>query len=193
MRKIIVSVNITLDGFIAGPNCELDWHFKYWSSEMGEALQEQLATADTILLGRITYCAMAKYWPVKLEDAYFSRDDIAFATMMNDYKKIVFSNTLQYATWSNTIVVKGNLQQKIIALKKSKGKNLIVYGSASIIAALDKLNLVDEYILWVHPVIIGKGKKLFTANYHQITMQLLQAKVFGCGVVTLTYGKIPAT
>ena len=99
MRKVIVSMNVTLDGFMAGPNCELDWHFSFWNEEMAEYASEQLSHADTILLGRITYKAMAKYWPSMAMDLSYPREDIAFAGMMNSYKKIVFSNTLNEVHW----------------------------------------------------------------------------------------------
>jgi len=78
MRKLIVSVNVTLDGFLSGPNCELDWHFTCWTAEMAEALSEQLKKADTIILGRVTYLAMAKYWPAKATDITAAPQDLLF-------------------------------------------------------------------------------------------------------------------
>src|SRR3546814_4052543 len=93
MRKIVASVNVTIDGLMAGPNNELDWHFRHWTSEMAEATGRELAKADTILLGRVTYEAMASYWSSTVFDLSIPRDDMAIAEMMNRYKKVVFSRT----------------------------------------------------------------------------------------------------
>src|SRR5688572_2547821 len=118
MRKIIVSMNVTLDGFMAGPNCELDWHFQNWSADMAESACIQLSQADTIILGRVTYTAMARYWPTKLLDLTFAREDIDFAEMMNNYTKIVFSKTLQSLSWSNSKLASGDLEDEIGKLKQ---------------------------------------------------------------------------
>lgn len=93
MRKLIVSINVTLDGFMAGPNCELDWHFNSWTLDMGEALAEQLSRADTILLGRVTYGGMARHFASAPASLNTPREDIDFADMLNHYPKIVFSKT----------------------------------------------------------------------------------------------------
>ena len=87
-------MNVTLDGFMSGPNCELDWHFRSWTSEMAESLCAELNEADTILLGRTTYLAMAQYWQSKALDLSFPREDLVFVDMMNSYTKIVISKTL---------------------------------------------------------------------------------------------------
>jgi len=187
MRKLIVSMNVTLDGFLSGPNCELDWHFTCWTAEMAEALGQQLERADTILLGRVTYLAMAKYWPAKAMDVAAPREDLAFIQMMNRYRKIVFSKTLTLAEWHNSTVANKNLAEEIRQLKQQSGKDLMLYGSAKLVAALVKLNLVDEYQLWVHPVVLGKGKSLFKTLPQRLSLALLQTKVFCSGVTLLVY------
>ena len=154
-------MNVTLDGFMAGPNCELDWHFNYWDEEMARHAGEQLSKADTILLGRVTYNAMAKYWPSKMMDLLCPREDVAFAYMINGCQKVVFSKTLQHTTWNNSRLAKENIRKEIIKLKQQPGKDMIVYGSGSIVSALTRFGLIDEYILWLHPVVLGKGKMLF--------------------------------
>ncbi len=151
-------MNVTLDGFMAGPDCELDWHFNYWNEEMARYAGEQLSKADTILLGRITYNAMAKYWPSKMKDLLCPREDIAFADLINSCQKVVFSKTLENVSWNNSMLAKENIRKEIIKLKQQPGKDMIVYGSGSIVSALSKYNLIDEYVLWVHPVVLGKGK-----------------------------------
>jgi dihydrofolate reductase len=187
MRKVIVSMNVTLDGFMAGPGCELDWHFNFWNEEMSEYAGKQLNGADTILLGRVTYNAMAKYWPFVTVDPSYPREDIAFADMMNSHQKIVFSGTLEKASWNNTRLVKENSSRKIVRLKQQPGKNILIYGSGSIISALMRWELIDEYMLWVHPVVLGKGKQLFSDLTNRITLQLVGTKTFNSGVVLIYY------
>lgn len=187
MRKLIVSMNVTLDGFMSGPNCELDWHFQSWTAEMAEALCEQLDRADTILLGRRTYAAMAKYWPSKAMDLSFPREDIAFAEMMNHYTKIVFSKTLKTTGWCNSRLVKGNPEDEIVKLKQQGGKDMIIYGSGKLVSALIKSDMVNEYQIWVHPEVIGKGKPLFKNLHNSMRLELLKTKTFRSGVVLLFY------
>ena len=191
MRKLIVSMNITLDGHLSGPGCELDWHYKSWTKEMGEAMCCELANADTIILGRVTYSAMAKYWSQKTGDLSCRGEDFAFANMMNSYIKIVFSKTITALEWNNSKLVNGNLETEINRLKKSPGKNIMVYGSASLVTSLISSGLVDEYQLWLHPVILGMGKPLFNPfKYREkewLYLKLNHTETFPSGVVLLKY------
>jgi dihydrofolate reductase len=191
MRKLVVSMNITLDGCLSGPRGELDWHFNSWTEEMCSALCNELAKADTILLGRKTYAAMAALWPSKLADPCCRGEDFAFANMMNTYRKIVFSNTLKSTAWSNTILATGNLQDQVDLLKKTPGKNMMVYGSAQLVDSLIVSGRVDEYQLWLHPVIVGKGRPLFKSGIFPSAplsqLQLVQVQKFENGVIRLDY------
>jgi dihydrofolate reductase len=187
MRKVIVSMNVTLDGFMSGPNCELDWHFQSWTEEMAESTAELLGDADTILFGRVTYKAMASYWSSKTTTLTTSREDIDFAMMMNSYTKIVFSKTLVKPEWNNSRIMRGDIAASIIELKKLPGRNMIIYGSGRMVDSLIQLGLVDEYQLWVHPVIIGKGKPLFNNLHSTINLELYKAKRFSSGVMLLCY------
>lgn len=180
-------MNVTLDGFMSGPNCELDWHFQSWTEDMSDSLCEQLSKADTILLGRITYNAMAKYWQSKMIDTSFARKDIAFAEMMNRYKKIVFSKTLTAPDWYNSKLIRRNFGKEILKLKQLPGKDMIVYGSGLLVSALMQSRLIDEYVLWVHPVILGKGKLLFKGLHDNLFLRLRRTKKFSSGVVGLYY------
>lgn len=172
---------------MAGPNCELDWHFNYWDDEMARYAGEQLSNADTILLGRVTYSAMAKYWPSKMVDLLCPREDVAFASLINDCQKVVFSKTLQYTAWNNSRLAKESIQKEILKLKQQPGKNMIVYGSGSIVSALARLGLIDEYVLWLHPVVLGKGKLLFKNAGASSVLKLLATRAFSTGVITLYY------
>ena len=178
MRKVIVSMNVTLDGFVSGPGGELDWHFPLWNEEMSRCACEQLLTMDTILVGRITYQSMARHWPTATPSP--------FGDLMNRLNKVVFSSTLHQPGWNNTRVVAQEAALEVARLKSMPGKNMVVYGSGSIVACLKAAGLVDEYRIWVHPVVIGKGKPLFSIN-DQIDLTLLRTKTFGSGVIVLYY------
>lgn len=180
-------MNVTLDGFMAGADIELDWHFRSWSGEMARYASEQLSAADTILLGRVTYQAMASYWPAEAHNISCPRDDVPFVDMMNNHTKIVFSRSLQKTEWHNSTLVRDNIKEQIEKLKEKRGKNIIVYGSGKVASALIKLNLIDEFVLWVHPVVLGKGRPLFKGIHDDITLRLIGTKTFDSGVVVLNY------
>ncbi len=180
-------MNVTLDGYMAGQHDELDWHFNYWDKEMQELLSNQLADADTILLGRNTYCAMAKYWPSKTDAGRFSKEDLLYANMMNNHNKIVFSKTLKETGWNNSTLVKSGIGTAIHQLKQQEGKDMIVYGSGKLAAAFQKAAMVDEYRLWVHPVVIGRGRPLFSGINGMIPFRKINTKVLRSGVVLISY------
>jgi dihydrofolate reductase len=188
MRKLIASINVSLDSFMSGPNCELDWHFESWGPDLAQSFYEQLSSADTILLGRVTYCAMARYWPRKSLDLNFPREDIAFADMMNNHTKVVFTKTLAEPAWVNSKFIRGDLRKEIKKLKSQPGKDIIIYGSGKLINSMVELGgLIDEFTLWVHPVILGEGKPLFNSLQHRLRMKLVKSHTFRSGVVMLDY------
>lgn len=190
MRKIVASINITLDGFMAGPHHELDWHFRHWTEEMAEATGRELAKADTILLGRVTYEAMAAYWSSAVCDLSFPREDIAIAEMMNNYTKVVFSRSLVKTGWKNARLAGRNIRTEIAGLKQSphNNKNIILYGSGTLVSNLMQLDLIDDYILWIHPVILGEGRPLFLKPARQ-QLRLAGSETFSSGVILLHYKK----
>ncbi|THU41162.1 dihydrofolate reductase [Niastella caeni] len=187
MRKVIVSMNVTLDGFMAGEHCELDWHFKSWNEEMARATAEQLSKADTILLGGITYRGMAQYWNSNPVNAIRPREDLDFASMLNSYPKVVFSKTMSTVTWNNARLAKRDIGEEVAELKHRRGKDMIIYGSGKIVAALTKLGLVDEFRMWVHPVVIGCGKPVFKELPGMLDLELYKIEAFSSGVVILYY------
>ena len=182
-------MNITLDGFMAGPNCELDWHFNFWNEEMAEFACDQLKLADAILLGRITYNAMAKYWGSISMDSSFSRADIAFADMMNNHHKIVFSRTMEKPEWKNSRLINYDINNEVRKLKKDKGRDMIIYGSGTIVNALTRAGLIDDYLFWLHPVVLGKGKTIFKNSSIWPSLNLFKTKIFSSGVIVLHYKK----
>jgi dihydrofolate reductase len=188
MRKLIVSINVTLNGFMAGPNGNLDWHMPYWNEEMSRVTSEQLSNADTILLGRVTYNAMARYWPVQQASPYAAREDAGFADMMNSYTKVVFSKTLTtVSNWSNSRLANRSMTHEINELKQQPGKDIMVYGSGKLVTALIRHNLVDEYHIWIHPVAIERGRALFKNLHDRLNIHPYKTKVFDTGVVLICY------
>ncbi|WP_262712734.1 dihydrofolate reductase family protein [Flavobacterium alkalisoli] len=185
-RKLILSMNVTEDGFLSGPNCELDWHFNTWTTEMAECLAEELKKADSVIFGRITYNAMAAYWSAKGIDLTGPVEDRAFAEMLNTYTKIVFSDTLKHTVWNNTITVKEDPEQYIKKMKKEAGDPVMIYGSAKLAGYLIEKNLIDEFHLWVHPVKLIKGKPLFGAPVLSF-LELEKTRQFRNGVVLHYY------
>nr|WP_294947476.1 dihydrofolate reductase family protein [uncultured Mucilaginibacter sp.] len=184
MRKLIVSMNVSLNGCMAGANGELDWHYSLWDEDMARATSAQLGQADTILLGRVTYQAMAGYWTAKAGHAFGAREDADFTEMMNSHSKIVFSKTLKTAGWQNSRLANRSIAKEIASLKQLPGKDIIVYGSGKIVQALNRLNLVDEYLLWVHPVLVDKGRPLFVKR---AALEFIGKRDFNTGVVLMAY------
>jgi dihydrofolate reductase len=187
MRKLIISMNISLDGYLSGPQGDLDWHFEIWDERMGEKMLKLLQETDTIILGRLTYEAMAKYWTVKPLENNFPRQDLAIADKMNQHNKIVLSKTIRQSLWHPTLFVSGNPTGEIRLLKEKTGKDMILFGSASVATALIRSGMADEYHLWIHPVILGSGKPIFKDLQNRIRMKLKDSVIFESGVVANYY------
>jgi dihydrofolate reductase len=189
MRKIIVSLNTTLDGFMAGKKCELDWHFAYWDEEMARHAAIHLKSADTILLGRVTHQAMSGYWSSRAVELNLQREDLGFAEMMNSHQKIVCSKTLDEPGWRNSTIIRSISGKQIMDLKKRTGKNIIVFGSGSIVSLLMKLELVDELIMWIHPIVLSEGKSAFKNLGEWKALRMGSVKILSSGVVLAQYVK----
>ena len=187
MRKLIVSINISLDGCIAGLDNELDWHFSSWTPDMSMLLCEQLMNADTIVLGRITYLKMAEYWPEVMNDIGFPRVDIPLAELMNRHKKIVFSKTLSDPAWNNSFLINAVAENELVRMKRKKGKDMIVLGSGQLVQSLISVGVIDELILWIHPVVLTKGRLFFTTMSGNFHLHLKRTEHTDSGVIVLFY------
>lgn len=185
MRKIIVTMWITLDGFIAGPNNDMSWIRV--DDAMGRYEGDLVGAADTLMLGRVTYQSFAGAWPYVPDNPAASEGEKEYARQLNSMRKIVFSRTLEAAEWNNSTLYHEINPDDIAALKQESGKNIVIYGSASIVQALTARGLIDEYQLLVHPVILGGGKRLFGDGGDRADLRLVEAKTFDSGVVLLTY------
>lgn len=185
MRKVIVSNLMTLDGFFAGPAGELDWFV--WDGEMAEYMKEQFRAIDTILFGRVTYQMMADYWPT----AKSPEEDPVIIEMMNSLPKVVFSTTLAKTEWQNSRLVKNDIDEEVAQLKREPGKDMVIFGSGSIVSAFTRSGLIDEYRIFVNPAVLGRGKPMFTGLKQRLQLQTLGTTPFQCGVVLLRYRPVP--
>jgi dihydrofolate reductase len=185
MRKIIAVVFVTLDGFISGPGTEMGWVTDIFTDEMAKALGEGQNAVDTFLLGRVTYQGLVSYWPDRTKE-----DEPFLADHINDKPKLIFSKTLERASWgkyNNARVIKDNVVEEVQKQKQQSGKDMMIIGSASLIQNFAKVGLIDEYVLLVHPVFVGSGVPLFK---DRVNLNLVETKTFSNGVVRLTYQKV---
>ena len=159
MRKVILSNSVTLDGFFEGPNKELDWHIV--DEEFNQYANDLLSNVDALLFGRVTYQLMADYWPAAATNPSTSKSDLEIADKMNNLPKIVFSKTLQEVKWNNSRLVKENIAEEISKMKQQPGKDMVIFGSGSIVSTFMQHGLIDEYRIIVNPVVLGNGKPLF--------------------------------
>ena len=183
MRKIILSLAVSLDGFIEGPNREIAWI--EFTEETGKALGKFLEEVDTILYGRVSYEAWGTYTPSD-RSSDFEKD---FYIALNKMTKYVFSTSKQEFA-GNPMVVKSAIEQTIEDLKQKPGKNIWLYGGAGLITTFVNLNLVDEFRLAVFPVILGAGNPLFKEIKHSVNLKLLEVKSGKSGVVELNYDRL---
>jgi dihydrofolate reductase len=183
MRKIILMMSVSLDGFIEGPRRELDWHMV--DDELHDHFNEQLSVMGAFLNGRVTYELMAGFWPTADTDPSSTKPMVEFARIWRNMPKIVFSRTLERADW-NTTVVRDVIVDEIMELKAQPGGDLVL-GGADIAASFMRHDLIDEYRLYVHPIVIGQGKPLFQASDAKIKLELAETRTFGNGVVLLRY------
>ena len=185
MRKVILSNSVTLDGFFAGPNGELDWFIV--DEEFKQYANDLLSNVDALLFGRVTYQLMADYWPAAATNPSTSKSDLEIADKMNNLPKIVFSKTLQEVKWNNSRLVKENIAEEISKMKQQPGKDMVIFGSGSIVSTFMQLGLIDEYRIIVNPVVLGSGKPLFKGMNDKQNLKLLKTRVFSSGIVILFY------
>lgn len=179
MRKLIAAINMTLDGFCDHTAVIAD-------DELHQHYNGLLKNADTLLFGRITYQLMESYWPSVAKHPTGSKPTDEFAVIIDNIQKIVFSRTLRYVEWNNTILKNEIVKEEILKLKQQAGKNIFA-GSPGLIVTLTRLGLIDEYILCVHPVISGNGLPLFKNINDRISLKLIQTKTFDSGAIVLSY------
>ena len=189
MRKVVVSEFVSLDGVIedpggAGGSDRGGWAFQADRGPEGDKFKfDELAAADALLLGRVTYEGFAAAWPQMEEQTG------EYGAWMNGYPKHVASTTLQEPLeWNNSALIKGDVAEEVRRLKEQPGKDILVFGSADLVNTLMEHDLIDEYRLMVFPIVVGKGKRLFRDTEETKAMRLVDTKQVGPdGVLILTY------
>jgi dihydrofolate reductase len=182
MRKLVSSINITLDGFCNHTAVIAD-------DELHQNANELLRNADTILFGRITYQLMEEGWPPLVKEPTGNKPMDDFAVLIDNIPKIVFSRTLKTVDWKNTKLGTGDLAAEVLKLKMQPGKNILV-GGPSMIIQLMELDLIDEFQFCVQPIILGSGLQLFKHIKNRINLRLLNTKTHGSGAVTIIYERM---
>jgi dihydrofolate reductase len=183
MRKVKLQMQMTINGYVAGPNGENHWMTWNPDDEFIEFLNSLLDTSDTLLLGRKTAEGIIKFW----EDTAKENPIHPFAKKIATLPKIVFTKTLEKSTWNNTSLAKGNLVEDITNLKKQNGKDILIFGGASFVSSLIKEGLIDEYHLIVNPTAMGKGMTIFNSLDSLQKFTPITAKLYSGGKTVLSY------
>jgi len=184
MRELVAFINVTLDGYFAGPNGDLSWaHTRQRDPEWNAFVAENAKSGGQLLLGRVTYELMASYWPTPQA----TENDPVVAEGMNSLPKVVFSRTLDKAAWKNTRLVKGDMAAAVRKLKQEPGEGMAILGSGSVVSQLAEAGLIDEYQIVVNPVALGEGRTLFAGIKEKLTLKPTRTRTFGNGNVLLCY------
>jgi dihydrofolate reductase len=183
VRKIVLMMSVSIDGFFEGPDRELGWQLV--DEELHGHFNDWLSGAGAFLDGRVTYELMAGYWPAVDADPDASPTAAEFARIWREMPKIVFSRTLDQVGW-NATVARDVVRDDIVALKAQAGGDLVL-GGANLAATFMRHDLIDEFRIYVHPVVIGRGRRLFEPSDAQISLRLAETRSFGNGVVLLRY------
>ena len=184
MRKLSLWMQVSLDGFTQGPAGEFDWPVV--DEELKEYFVDLAGEFDTFLFGRKVYELMADYWPTADTQSWSTDYEPRYAPIWRDTSKIVFSKTLERAGW-NTEVVGENIAEQITKLKEQPDKGIVLFGGADMAATFIRLGLIDEYRLFVHPVVLGGGTPLFPAFDDRVSLRLAQTRTFDSAVVHVHY------
>jgi len=185
MRKVVVTEYVTLDGVFEDPGGgegtrHGGWSFQFWNEEAGKYKFDELFASDALLLGRVTYEGFAKAWPTM-------KDGGEFADRMNSIPKYVVSTTLKDLEWNNSHLIQGNIAEAVAGLKQQEGQDILVAGSGELVRMLMRHDLIDEYKLMLHPVVLGDGKRLFSDGIDKTVLKLVDTKAFSSGIVILSY------
>jgi dihydrofolate reductase len=183
LRKIILFMSVSLDGYFEGPDRELDWQLV--DEELHRHFNEVLSGMSAFLDGRVTHELMAGYWPNVAADPGASETAAEFARIWREMPKIMFSRTLTRADWNTTVVSEVD-PEKIMALKEQPGGDMVI-GGAELAAAFIAHDLIDEYRIYIHPVVLGRGRPLFGSSDTMVSLRLAETRTFGNGVVLLRY------
>ncbi len=185
MGKLVLFMHVSVDGFVAGTNGEMDWI--HVDDEIFDYAGNRTSESDTALYGRVTYQMMEAYWPTAADKPNPSKHDIEHSTWYNKVAKVVVSKTMKGQQLKNTTIISENIAAEVSKLKQGSGKEIIIFGSPGACHSLMSENLIDEYWLFVNPILLGAGIPLFKNINARIKLKLLNSNVFSSGVVCLHY------
>jgi len=185
MRKLKLQVQITIDGYIAGPNGEMDFMKWNWDNKLVEYVKGITEPVDCIVLGRKLAEGFIPYWADVAANP--GHPEFTAGEKFTATTKIVFTKTLDKSEWNNTVLAKGDLADEITKLKKQDGKDIIAYGGAAFVSALIKQRLIDEFHLFINPTAIGNGMAIFKELDRRQNLTLVQSLACDCGIVVLNY------
>lgn len=185
MRKLVLFMHVSLDGYASDSNGALDWI--PYDGEIQKYAEEVVAEVGSPVYGRSTYQLMESYWPTVLNDPNATQHEIEHAKWIQDVKKIVISGTMDKAEWNNTMLIKDNIAEEIQALKEQPGKDLVIFGSPGAAKTLLELGLIDEFLLTICPVVLGGGKSVFDGAGEKIKLKLLSSRTFKSGIIATRY------
>ena len=187
MRKLISFMHVSLDGFISGLNGEMDW-IKV-DEEIFDYVNHITNLSDTAFYGRVTYEMMQSYWPNAANKPDATKHDIEHSRWYNKVNKVILSKTLAGKNIPGTQIISDNIKEEVEKLKGNEGSNILMFGSPGASQALTALNLIDEYWLYINPILLGKGMPLFKNIQNKITLKLVESIPFSNGVICLRYEK----
>lgn len=185
MRKIVSFVHVSLDGFVAALDGGLDWIIV--NEEIFEYVEQRIKKTDTALYGRVTYQMMENYWPTAADKPTATKHDIEHSRWYKKATKIVLSRTMKLGSLTNTKIIGGNLTDEITKLKQGAGSDILMFGSPTATHSLMAENLIDEYWLFINPILLGQGIQLFKGIKNRTALKLVTSKTFSSGVVCLQY------
>ena len=185
MRKLMVFNNVTMDGYFTDMNGDMSWAHQQ-DPEWNEFVAENAKGGGVLVFGRITYELMASFWPTPFALEKFP----VVAEGMNNLPKVVFSRTLDKATWNNTKLVNDGIAAEVRRMKSETGADMVIMGSGSIVSQLAQEGLIDEFQIVVHPVVLGKGRTMFDGVTEKLTLKQTKTRTFGNGSVLLCYEPI---
>jgi dihydrofolate reductase len=187
MRKLVVFNHVSLDGYFVDVNGDMSWaKAGPGDAEWDAFVAENASGGGVLVFGRITYELMASFWPTP-----FAIENMpVVAEGMNNMPKVVFSRTLDQASWNNTKLVKGDLAAEIRQMKKEPGEGMTILGSGSIVSQLTQEGLIDEYQVVLNPIVLGKGRTMFDGVKDKLNLKLTKTRAFGNGKVFLCYERM---
>lgn len=188
MRKVVLWIGMSLDGFTSAENERLDWLVPHATQpEPQEVFQRLRERADLILLGRVNYEGFHGYWPRVRNDPKASEDDKAISRWLDDTEKVVFSRTLREVKWKNARLARRDAAEEVAALKRADGKDIIIQNSTRLAQSLLAADLIDEIGLLVAPVAVGKGRALFAGLQRQVDLERRELKAAKDGTIVVLY------